>query len=112
MCGSTFVMPSKSTALGFDWPASTTEAPPAIQEYEKRLLAKDHEIKAAQASAQELQKRLDVATAKLADASRMAPAPVPAPQGNICVFRTALSETSVPSCIDKRTQNKAVSMLP
>ena len=49
-----------------------------MQEYEKRLLAKDHEIKVAQASARELQKRLDQANTELADSSRMA-APEPAP---------------------------------
>ena len=52
-----------------------------MQEYEKRLLAKDHEIKVAQANARELQKRLDQANAELADTSRMAAlAPAP-PQG-------------------------------
>ena len=52
-----------------------------MQEYEKRLLAKDHEIKVAQANARELRKRLDQANAELADTSRMAAlAPAP-PQG-------------------------------
>ena len=53
-----------------------------VQEYEKRLLAKDHEIKAAQADARELQKRLDQATAELADTSRLIPAAPAAPQGD------------------------------
>ena len=53
-----------------------------MQEYEKRLLAKDHEIKAAQAAARELQKRLDQATAELADASHMLPPAPAAPQGD------------------------------
>ena len=43
-----------------------------LQEYEKRLLAKDHEIKVAQANAGKLQKRLNQANAELADTSRMA----------------------------------------
>jgi len=52
-----------------------------MQEYEKCLLAKDHEIKVAQANARELRKRLDQANAELADTSRMtALAPAP-PQG-------------------------------
>ena len=53
-----------------------------LQEYEKRLLAKDHEIKAAQADARELQKRLHQATAELADTSRLLPAAPAAPQGD------------------------------
>ena len=50
-----------------------------MQEYEKRLLAKDHEIKVAQANARELQKRLSLANAELANSSRVAtPEPAPA----------------------------------
>ena len=56
-----------------------------LQEYEKRLLAKDHEIKAAQADARELQKRLDQATAELADTSRLIPAAPAAPQGDTSI---------------------------
>ena len=52
-----------------------------LQEYEKRLLAKDHEIKVAQANACELQKRLDAASAQLAGTLRMAPAAPAPPQG-------------------------------
>lgn len=55
-----------------------------MQEYEKRLLAKDHEIKVAQANARELQKRLNQANAELADSSRMA-APEPAPSQGVLV---------------------------
>lgn len=74
-------------------------------------MAKDHEIKAAQASAQELQKRLDVATAELADASRLAPAPAPPPQGDIYALATSL-EAHVSSCSNKGTRGKAETMLP
>lgn len=46
-----------------------------VQEYEKRLLKKDHEVKEAQAHAAELLSRLQGAEATLADTSRMLPAP-------------------------------------
>ena len=50
-----------------------------MQEYEKRLLAKDHEIKVAEANARELQKRLNQANAELANSSRtVAAEPAPA----------------------------------
>ncbi len=56
-----------------------------MQEYEKRLLAKDHEIKVAQANARELQKRLNQASAELANSSRMAtPQPAPAQGAPTC----------------------------
>ena len=48
-----------------------------MQEYEKRLLAKDHEVKAAQSRVADLQQRLEEASAALADTSRMLPAPEP-----------------------------------
>ena len=74
-------------------------------------MAKDNEIKAAQASAQELQKRLDVATAELADASRLAPAPAPAPQGDICALAASL-EACVSSCSHEGARGQAETMLP
>ncbi len=49
------------------------------QEYEKRLLKKEHEVKEARAEVQELRARLDSTEAALADTSRMLPAPEPSP---------------------------------
>jgi len=48
-----------------------------LQEYEKRLLKKDHEVKEAQAQVAELHSRLQGAEAALADTSCMLPAPEP-----------------------------------
>lgn len=47
------------------------------QEYEKRLLMKDREVKEAQVQVAELAARLQGAEAALADTSRMLPAPEP-----------------------------------
>ncbi len=50
-----------------------------MQEYEKRLVVKDQEVKAAQAALAALRERLGEAQAALADTSRMLPAPEPQP---------------------------------
>jgi multidrug resistance efflux pump len=63
-----------------------------VQEYEKRLLKKEHEVKEARAEVQELRAQLDSARVELADASRMLPAPEPTP-GATRPVQAALSIT-------------------
>ena len=48
-----------------------------VQEYEKRLLAKDSEVKHAQFALRRLKAELHSAHSKLEDTSRMLPAPEP-----------------------------------
>ena len=48
-----------------------------VQEYEKRLLAKDSEVKHAQFALRRLKAELHSARSKLEDTSRMLPAPEP-----------------------------------
>lgn len=51
----------------------------SLQEYEKRLLKKEHEVREARAEVHELRSRLESTEAALADTSRMLPAPEPSP---------------------------------
>jgi hypothetical protein len=61
-----------------------------LQEYEKRLVVKDQEAKAAQAAAQRLAAQLEEARCQLADASRMLPAPEPQPGARLPPGRCTL----------------------